>query len=158
MVDQNEVDRAFEAVRRRGWDAGLAKQGPFEDPPLIGAGIYVISGWQGELRYVGSTVQAGGLGNRLAQHRLNPAKANKWHWVTVLPLFRDVPDDVARCLEGLVARRLGGQRRLIDQGALPAPDCAIRRSKWLSMTGREARAFVARRRPADPEDGTVIRS
>lgn len=96
--------RAFALTR--GWGLG-ARPEPmlFEAVPTKGlsSGIYITTGGDKVVRYVGSAHRPGdpgGLARRLGEHSLQ--RRMQWAWVWVIPLRESTPIEYVRAIEGQI--------------------------------------------------------
>jgi len=78
------------------------------------AAVYIAADFENVIRYVGSTVRAGPVGDRIQEHVL-AGRAARWTRLTVVPLTTDSEKLLVRRVEG----RIGAVLRPLDAVRLP---------------------------------------
>jgi hypothetical protein len=76
--------------------------------------IYIMANADNVIRYVGSTVRTGSVGDRVQEHVLS-GRANGWIRLMVVPLRADTDETLVRRIEG----RVGAVLRPLDVVRLP---------------------------------------
>lgn len=84
------------------------------------AAVYIAADFENVIRYVGSTVRGGPVGDRIQEHVLT-GRAARWTRLMVVPLTADSEKRLVRRIEG----RVGAVLRPIDAMRLPV----LRRSR-----------------------------
>jgi hypothetical protein len=79
------------------------------------AAIYIAADFENAIRYVGSVVRAGPVGNRIQEHVL-AGRAARWTRLMVVPLTPDTEELLVRRIEG----RVGVVLRPLDIVRLPS--------------------------------------
>jgi hypothetical protein len=78
------------------------------------AAVYIAADFENVIRYVGSTVRTGPVGNRIQEHVL-AGRAAQWTRLMVVPLATDSAEPLVRRIEG----RVGAVLRPLDAVRLP---------------------------------------
>jgi hypothetical protein len=76
--------------------------------------VYIAADFENLIRYVGSTVRTGPVGDRIQEHVL-AGRAVRWTRLMVVPLIADTEEILARRIEG----RAGAVLRPLDTMRLP---------------------------------------
>lgn len=79
------------------------------------AAVYIAADSENVIRYVGSTVRSGPVGDRIQEHVLAGC-ATRWTRLMVVPLIADTEEPLVRRIEG----RIGAVLRPLDTVRLPA--------------------------------------
>lgn len=79
------------------------------------AAVYITADGANAIRYVGSALRAGSVGDRIQEHVL-AGRANHWVRLMVVPLHPDTNEVLVRKIEG----RVGAVLRPLDVLRLPA--------------------------------------
>ncbi|MFB7853549.1 MULTISPECIES: hypothetical protein [unclassified Streptomyces] len=77
-------------------------------------GVYIAADFENVIRYTGSAVREGSIGDRVQEHVLR-GRAARWTRLMVVPLAPDTEEDLVRGIEG----RIGTVLRPLDTKRLP---------------------------------------
>ncbi|MDG9687757.1 hypothetical protein QC334_34380 [Streptomyces sp. DH18] len=77
-------------------------------------GVYIAADFENVIRYTGSSVREGSVGDRVQEHVLR-GRAARWTRLMVVPLAADTDEDLVRSIEG----RIGTVLRPLDNKRLP---------------------------------------
>ncbi|KOT38864.1 hypothetical protein ADK41_15385 [Streptomyces caelestis] len=77
-------------------------------------GIYIAADFENVIRYTGSAIRDGSIGDRVQEHVLS-GRAARWTRLMAVPLAADTEEDLVRRIEG----RIGAVLRPIDTKRLP---------------------------------------
>ena len=77
--------------------------------------VYIAADFENAIRYIGSAVRAGPVGDRIQEHVL-VGRAARWTRLMVVPLTADTEELLVRRIEG----RVGAVLRPLDAKRLPA--------------------------------------
>ncbi|MET8431754.1 hypothetical protein ABZV61_02930 [Streptomyces sp900116325] len=78
-------------------------------------GVYMAADFENVIRYTGSAIRDGSVGDRVQEHVLS-GRAVRWTRLMVVPLAADTEEDLVRSIEG----RIGAVLRPLDTKRLPA--------------------------------------
>ncbi|MFJ6722366.1 hypothetical protein [Streptomyces sp. NPDC091259] len=81
------------------------------------AGVYIAADFENVIRYTGSAIRDGSVGDRVQEHVLR-GRAARWTRLMVVPLAPDTEEDLVRRIEG----RIGTVLRPLDTMRLPKLD------------------------------------
>jgi hypothetical protein len=87
------------------------------------AAVYIAADFENVIRYVGSTVRIGPVGDRIQEHVL-AGRTARWIRLMVVPLTADIEELLVRRIEG----RVGAVLRPLDVERLPALGRSRRRA------------------------------
>jgi hypothetical protein len=77
-------------------------------------GVYIAADFENIIRYTGSAIRDGSVGDRVQEHVLS-GRAARWTRLMVVPLAAGTEEDLVRRIEG----RIGAVLRPIDTKRLP---------------------------------------
>ncbi|MGM9470332.1 hypothetical protein [Streptomyces murinus] len=77
-------------------------------------GVYLAADFENIIRYTGSAIRDGSVGDRVQEHVLS-GRAAQWTRLMVVPLAADTEENLVRRIEG----RIGAVLRPIDTKRLP---------------------------------------
>ncbi|KUL69402.1 MULTISPECIES: hypothetical protein [unclassified Streptomyces] len=77
-------------------------------------GVYIAADFENIIRYTGSAIRHGSVGDRVREHVLS-GRAAQWTRLMVVPLVADTEEDLVRRIEG----RIGAVLRPLDNKRLP---------------------------------------
>ncbi|OLZ72583.1 hypothetical protein AVW11_04105 [Streptomyces amritsarensis] len=77
-------------------------------------GVYIAADFENVIRYTGSAIREGSVGDRVQEHVLR-GRAARWTRLMLVPLAADTEEDLVRRIEG----RIGTVLRPLDTKRLP---------------------------------------